>query len=186
MKTLYFDCSCGASGDIIVGALLDAGADFERLRAALESLGVAGFKVSAERIKKHGIMATQFHVEVEDEHDHPHRHLRHILEIIERGELPSVVKEASVRTFRRLAECEAAVHGSTIEKVHFHEVGAVDSIVDIVSAHWALNDLGIEAMSASPLNVGRARSRRRTVYCRFRRRRPRGYWKACRATGARW
>jgi len=139
---------------MIVGALLDAGADFGKLRAALESLGVAGFTVSAEKVKKHGIMATQFHVEVEHEHDHPHRHLNDILEIIERGDLPGAVKEASARTFLRLAECEAAIHGTTIEEVHFHEVGAVDSIVDIVGAHWALNDLGIEAMSASPLNVG--------------------------------
>jgi uncharacterized protein (TIGR00299 family) protein len=154
MRTLYFDCFCGASGDMIVGALLDAGADFGKLRAALESLGVGGFTVSAEKIKKHGIMATQFRVEVEHEHGHPHRHLHDILEIIERGELPVAVKEASGLTFRSLAECEAAVHGSTIEEVHFHEVGAVDSIVDIVSAHWALNDLGVESVSASPLNVG--------------------------------
>ena len=154
MKVLYFDCFCGASGDMIVGALLDAGADFGKLRAALESLGVAGFTVSAEKVKKHGIMATQFRVEVEHEHGHPHRHLGDILEIIERGELPAAVKEASARTFRRLAECEAAIHGSAIEEVHFHEVGAVDSIVDIIGAHWALNDLGVETVSASPLNVG--------------------------------
>jgi len=154
MKAIHFDCFCGASGDMIVGALLDAGVDFVKLRAALDSLGVAGFKVSAEKVKKHGIMATQFRVEVEHEHDHPHRNLHDILEIIERGNLPDAVKEASASTFRRLAECEAAVHGCAIEEVHFHEVGAVDSIMDIVGAHWALNDLGVENVSASPLNVG--------------------------------
>ncbi|MFP6616062.1 MAG: nickel insertion protein, partial [Candidatus Hydrogenedentota bacterium] len=88
MKTLYFDCFCGAAGDMIVGALIDAGADFETLKKSLDTLGVDGYTLSCEKINKHGTMATKFDVHVDDEHDHPHRHLRHIVEIIEAGDLP--------------------------------------------------------------------------------------------------
>jgi hypothetical protein len=152
MKTLYFDCYCGASGDMIVGALVDAGADFGQIVASLKSLDLSGYSLSAERIDKHGTTATQFTVET-DEH-HPHRHLRHILEIIRSGDLPESVIEASEETFRRIGECEAAIHGTTIEKIHFHEVGAVDSIIDVVGAHLALHQLGIERVEASALHVG--------------------------------
>lgn len=154
MKTLYLDCFSGISGDMSVGALLDAGADFTIIRNALRSLGVHGFDVSAEKVCKKGIMATQFHV-VQDAHtEHPHRHLRHVVEIIMRGDLPAPVQTAAVATFQIIAEAEAAVHGTTVEKVHFHEVGAVDSIVDIVAAQYALHLLGIEAVYASALPVG--------------------------------
>ena len=154
MKTLYFDCFCGAAGDMIVGALIDAGADFETLKKSLDTLGVDGYTLSCEKINKHGTMATRFDVHVDDEHDHPHRHLRHIVEIIEAGDLPDGVKEASLETFRRIAECEAEVHGTTIEKVHFHEVGAVDSIIDIVGTHLALHQLRPEKIVSSALHVG--------------------------------
>jgi pyridinium-3,5-bisthiocarboxylic acid mononucleotide nickel chelatase len=154
VKTLYFDAFCGASGDMIVGALLDAGADFDTLKAGLDTLGVEGYTVRAERVDKHGIMATKFHVDVDESHGHPHRHLRHILEIIESGDLPQPVKDASAETFRRIAECEAAIHGTTIEKIHFHEVGAVDSIADVVGAHLALHLLDIEHIESSPLHIG--------------------------------
>lgn len=154
MKTLYLDCFSGASGDMLVGALLDAGADFDRLKTALDSLGVEGFAISAEKVVKKGVTATQFHVHV-DEHDHhPHRHLRHVLEIIERGELPQSVKDAAAETFRRIAEVEADIHGTTVEKIHFHEVGAIDSIVDVVSAHFCLHDLGVERTHATPMPTG--------------------------------
>lgn len=154
MKTLYFDCYSGASGDMIVGALIDAGADFESLRTTLLSLGVDGFDVAIEKVKKKGIMATKFHVHVDEKHAHPHRHLRHVVEIIEKGNLPQPVREASIETFRRIGVAEAEVHGTTVEKVHFHEVGAVDSIVDIVGAHLALHQLGVTHILASPLHVG--------------------------------
>jgi hypothetical protein len=153
-RTLYFDCSSGASGDMIVGALIDAGAPFDKIREALESLGVGHFHVTAEKVVKHGISATQFRVHAGHEHHHPHRHLGDVLAIIERGELPSEVKAAAAETFRRIAGCEAKIHGSTPDEVHFHEVGAVDSIADIVSAHLALHLLGIERVVSSPLNVG--------------------------------
>lgn len=154
MKIAYFDCFSGASGDMILGALIDAGADFESLRAGLESLDVPGYEVRVERVSKAGTAATRFCVDMADEHHHPHRHLRHILEIIDRGELPEAVKEASRETFRRIAEVEAAIHSTTVEKIHFHEVGAIDSIVDVIGAHLALHSLGIERVYASPLHVG--------------------------------
>lgn len=154
MRTLYLDCFCGASGDMVVGALIDAGADFTALDQAVKSLGVAGFTLSAEKVNKHGIMATQFRVELDNHHEYPLRRLKQVLEIIDRGALPDQVKRASAETFRRIAECEAAVHGTTPEKVHFHEVGAVDSIVDIVGAHLALHSLAIEHVVASALHLG--------------------------------
>ena len=154
MRTLYFDCYSGASGDIIVGALIDAGADFDALRQTLLSLGVDGFDVAVEKVKKKGVMATKFHVNVDEHHPHPHRHLRHVVEIIEKGDLPQLVRDASIETFRRIGVAEAEIHGTTVERVHFHEVGAVDSIVDIVGTHLALHDLGIERILASPLHVG--------------------------------
>lgn len=154
MKTIYFDCYCGASGDMIVGALLDCGADFEAIKRALATLKVQGFAVRADKVNKKGIMATQFHVDVDPSEKQPHRHLRHCVEIINEGDLPEPVKIAACETFRRIAVAEAAVHGTTIEKVHFHEVGAIDSIVDIVAAHLALHQLGIERVLASHVHVG--------------------------------
>ncbi len=154
MRTLYFDCFSGASGDMIVGALLDLGVDFDRLKSALESLDVSGYSVSAKKVKKKGLMATQFTVELDPAMKQPHRHLRHVVEIIDRGNLSEAVKNASKETFRRIAESEAKVHGTTIEKVHFHEVGAIDSIIDVVGAHFCLNEIGCEHIAASPLHVG--------------------------------
>jgi pyridinium-3,5-bisthiocarboxylic acid mononucleotide nickel chelatase len=154
MKTLYFDCFCGAAGDMIVGALIDAGADFKKLEASLATLGVDGYKLSCEKVNKHGTMATKFDVHLDEQHHHPHRHLRHVVEIIESGDLPEEVKKASLETFQRVAECEAEVHGTTIEKVHFHEVGAVDSIIDIVGTHLALHQLKPDVILSSALHVG--------------------------------
>lgn len=153
MKTMYFDCFSGAAGDMIVGALIDAGADFGKVRDGLMSLGVEGYEVAIEKVKKKGVMATKFHVNIAQQ-GHPHRHLKHIVAIIEKGDLPQHVREASLETFRRIAEAEATVHGSTIEKVHFHEVGAVDSIVDIVGTHLALDQIKPERIESSPLHVG--------------------------------
>lgn len=154
MKMLYFDCFCGAAGDMIVGALIDAGADFAKLEMALATLGVDGYRLSCEKVNKHGTMATKFDVHLDEQHEHPHRHLRHVVEIIESGDLPDEVKQASLETFQRVAECEAEVHGTTIEKVHFHEVGAVDSIIDIVGTHLALHQLQPDAIQCSALHVG--------------------------------
>ena len=137
-----------------VGALLDAGADFTVLKERLASLGVPGFTVTAEKIVKKGITATQFSVIEDEKEHHPHRHLHHIEKIINESALPQPVKDAANATFLALGEAEAAVHGTTIEKIHFHEVGAMDSIVDIVAAQLCFHLLGIEHFVSSPLHVG--------------------------------
>jgi uncharacterized protein (TIGR00299 family) protein len=151
MKLCYLDAFSGISGDMTVGALLDAGADFPALEAALISLGTgAAFRV--EKTKRRGIAASKFHVDGGEAK--AHRHLHHIEKIIDAADLPDRVKQDSKAVFRRLGEAEAKVHGVGIEKVHFHEVGAVDSICDIVGACFCLHDLGIQQLAASPLNVG--------------------------------
>jgi hypothetical protein len=134
--------------------LLDAGADLETIRGGLDSLGVSDFSVSAEKVVKKGVAATQFQVHVDPDAPMPHRHLHTIETLIEESNLPCVVKESAIAVFQRLGAAEAAVHGTTIEKVHFHEVGAVDSIVDIVAACHGLHLLGVEQVYSSALAVG--------------------------------
>lgn len=153
MRIAYFDCFSGASGDMILGALLDAGLDLDVLRGDLASLGVGGYSLSAERIRKQGFAATQFEVHIEAA-DKPHRHLKHIREIIEKGRLPDLVRQRAMAIFTKLAEAEAEAHGTSVDKVHFHEVGAIDSIVDIVGACLALDRLGVEEVHCSPIPTG--------------------------------
>jgi uncharacterized protein (TIGR00299 family) protein len=147
----YFDAFSGISGDMLVGALADAGAAQDALLAALDSLDT-GASCSFEKVKRCGIGATRFQVIAPE--THKHRHLPHILRIIEQAELPGRVKQNAAAVFRRLAEVEAAVHQTSIEKVHFHEVGAADSIADIVGACLGFELLGVETIVSSPLNVG--------------------------------
>jgi hypothetical protein len=147
----YLDAFSGISGDMLVGALADAGADRESIVQAIESLET-GAVLSFERVKRCGIAATKFHVSVPQTHGH--RHLSHILKMIEKAELPEHAKQNASDVFRRLGEAEAAVHQMPIEKVHFHEVGAADSIADIVGACVAFESLGVEAIVSSPLNLG--------------------------------
>lgn len=151
MKIAYFDAFSGIAGDMTVGALIDAGADAAAVFAGLDSLGT-GARFRAERVKKKGIMGTQFTVEHEDQKKH--RHLPHIVKMIEAAELPERAKRRAVRIFEVLGEAEAQVHGVPVEKVHFHEVGAVDSICDIVGAALALELLGVEQVFVSPINTG--------------------------------
>lgn len=147
----YLDAFSGIAGDMLVAALADAGADPARITAALDGLGT-GATVSFEKVKRAGIAATAFRVHCG--HQHGHRHLPHILEIIERADLTPRARRDAAAVFRRLAEAEAAVHGVPVEKVHFHEVGAADSIADIVGACVAFDLLGIDSIISSPLNVG--------------------------------
>jgi pyridinium-3,5-bisthiocarboxylic acid mononucleotide nickel chelatase len=151
MTIAYFDAFSGIAGDMTVGALIDAGADVERLFAGLDSLGT-GARFRAGRVKKKGIMGTQFFVEHEDQKKH--RHLPHIVKMIEAAALPDGAKQNAVRIFNVLGEAEAQVHGVPVEKVHFHEVGAVDSICDIVGAALALELLGVEQVYVSAINTG--------------------------------
>ena len=150
--TCYLDAFSGISGDMLVGALADAGADQTAIAAAIASLD-AGATVSFERVKRCGIAATKYHVAVEEAH--AHRHLSHILEMIDEAEIPPGAPSTTRRPcFSKLGEAEAEVHQVPIEKVHFHEVGAADSIADIVGACVAFDLLGVDAIVCSPLNLG--------------------------------
>ncbi len=152
-RVAYFDCASGASGDMVLGAVVDLGLPVEKLREELDALGLPGYRLEARRVTRSGLAATQVEV-VADPPASGHRHLRHILELLEASRLEPHAKEVAGSLFRRLAEAEAAVHGTSVEKVHFHEVGAVDSIVDIVGGVIALRWLGVSRFVASPLNVG--------------------------------
>ena len=137
---------------MLLGALVDAGLDLEAVRRAIGKLGIEGLSVRSEPVKRSGLAATK--IQVEAEHDHPHRSLSTIERVIAESTLDDKVKHASLRVFRRLGEVEAAVHGIPVEKVHFHEVGAWDSIADVVGACAGLRALGIERVSCSAINVG--------------------------------
>ncbi|MCG3136886.1 MAG: Pyridinium-3,5-bisthiocarboxylic acid mononucleotide nickel insertion protein [Phycisphaerae bacterium] len=152
MKTLYFDCFSGASGDMIVGALLDAGASFDRLQQQLARLPIQGYQLTAEKIRKQNFGATRFHVQAGQ--DQAHRHLHHVLKILSEGQLPPAVLDNARQIFTRLAEAEAAAHNSTIEKVHFHEVGAIDAIIDITAACLAIAELQPNRIACSPIPTG--------------------------------
>jgi pyridinium-3,5-bisthiocarboxylic acid mononucleotide nickel chelatase len=154
MNICYLDAFSGISGDMTVGALLDAGADVRALTEGLASLQT-GAMFRVEKVRRFGIAATKFHVDLPDEGAEAHRHLSHIVEIINgSAALPAPVKQMSIDLFTRLGETEASVHGQAIDQVHFHEVGAVDSICDIVGASICRHSLGIDEVFASPLNVG--------------------------------
>lgn len=137
---------------MILGALLDAGLRLDTLNTELKKLQVAGFEILAKRVERQGIAAV--HVEVKTEETHAHRHLHHIVAILEQSSLDQEIKEKSKAIFTRLAEAEAAVHNTTVERIHFHEVGALDAIVDIVGAVAGLHRLGIKTIYVSPFSLG--------------------------------
>lgn len=153
MKSAFLDAFSGLSGDMIAGAMLDAGADFEQLQAALASLPLDGYRLAARRKLVSGISALKFDVEVSTVQ--PERHLSDIREILRRATaLEERVKDRALAIFGVLAEAEAKIHQTTAEAVHFHEVGAVDSIIDIVAAAWGFERLGLGEMLVSPLPAG--------------------------------
>ena len=165
MKTVYFDCFAGISGNMLLGAFLDAGVPEESLRNELAKLNVTGYELKIQRVIKQGIAAVHADVELvhhhhrhaQDHHHeqhHHHRYLPDIYAIIDQSDLAQAVKDNSKKIFLRLAEAEAKVHGTTVDKIHFHEVGAIDSIVDIVGAAFCLHYLGIEKVCASRLQTG--------------------------------
>ena len=151
-KHLHFDCYCGISGDMTLGALVDLGVPVESLERGLSKLPIGKFALVARKIKRQGIIATQVDVQVQEEH--AHRHLKHIYEIVDKAGLPPRVVERAKVAYRKLAEAEAHVHDSTPEKIHFHEVGAKDAIVDVAGAMLGFELLGIESFSAGPVVVG--------------------------------
>lgn len=152
MRTAYLDCASGISGDMTLAALVDAGVPFEEIAAAVDSLQLPTCKLVRSTVKRRGFRATQITVEYEPQKKH--RHLHHIVEIIDRSALTDAQKEKAKAIFRKLAAAEAKVHGSTLEKVHFHEVGAIDSIADIVGAAVGFDLLGAERVIASPVPTG--------------------------------
>lgn len=152
MRIAYLDCASGVSGDMMLGALVDAGVDLAAVQAGIDSLGLPSCRLVTEEVKKKGFRALQLTVEHEPEH--AHRHLHHIVAMIEGSTLTPSQRELALRIFNRLAEAEAKVHGSTIEKVHFHEVGAVDSIADIVGAAIAWDLLGVDRIVCSAVPTG--------------------------------
>jgi uncharacterized protein (TIGR00299 family) protein len=152
MKVAHFDPITGASGDMILGALVDAGAPIERIRDEIEKLGLPHVRIEAVEVRHRGMRAIRMTIEVPDEKNH--RHLPEIESILERAPLSNVVRERARRVFARLAEAESRAHGIPLERVHFHEVGALDAIVDVVGASVALELLAIEAVTFSPLRVG--------------------------------
>jgi uncharacterized protein (TIGR00299 family) protein len=162
MIIAYFDCFSGISGDMTLGALVDLGLDSELLKNELAKLKLEGYKISFDRTEKHGIAGTKIHVELTNHADHDHHHSRNlndICQLIEASDLSGDVKAKSIAIFVRLGEAEARVHGTTIDKVHFHEVGAVDSIVDIVGSVIGITALGIEKIYSSSLSLGRGFAR---------------------------
>ena len=152
MKTLYFDCFSGASGNMILGGLIELGVDADVLRSELAKLNLEGIELVIEKVDRSGINST--HVEVKYPHEHVHRHLKDIVKIIADSSLAETVEQRAIAIFTRLAEAEAKVHGIPVERVHFHEVGALDAIVDIVGACIGFEMLGIERFVSSALNLG--------------------------------
>ena len=153
MRIAYLDCFSGISGNMVLGALLDAGLELERLQAELAKLNLTGYQIIAREVRRRGLKGT--YVEVEAEEQHMGRHLQDIEEIIESSALPLPVKEQSRAIFNRLARAEAKVHGEPIDHVHFHEVGAVDAIVDVVGSCIGFWLMGVEKVYASYVHVGR-------------------------------
>jgi len=152
MKLAYFDCFSGISGDMTLGALVDAGCSVDYLHAELRSLQVPGWDLTAEKVWKNGMAATYVKVTTQDQLKH--RSLSAILEILQKSQLVPQVRERVAAIFTKLGEAEARVHDVPLEKIHFHEVGAVDAIVDIVGACIGFHTLGIEKFACSALNVG--------------------------------
>jgi hypothetical protein len=154
-RLLYLDCASGASGDMVLGALVDLGMPLDWLRGELAKLPLGGYRLEAHRVHRAGLHATKVDVVIEHPAEgHAHRGLRDILALVEASRLGADVKQRVAQLFQRLAEAEGAVHGVSPEEVHFHEVGAVDSIVDVVGGVVALGWLKADRCVASPLNVG--------------------------------
>lgn len=153
MTIAYFDCFSGISGDMILGALVDAGLDINALRIELAKLNLRGYAISSERVVRSGLSATKVHVSL-DKEEQPARRLEDIIKIIRISPLSTAVKNMSIEIFERLAEAEAKVHGTTKEHLHFHELGAVDAILDIVGASIGLEMLGVTKVVSSPINLG--------------------------------
>ncbi len=153
MKVLCYDCFSGISGDMNLGAMIDLGIDISFLRAELGKLNLHGWELGSEKVQRHGISGTKVTV-IQTVHEHTHRHLSDIEKIIYDSTLPEPVKILSMRIFTKIAAAEATVHGIPVEEVHFHEVGAIDSIIDIAGAAICFNALNVDAVFVSEVELG--------------------------------
>jgi pyridinium-3,5-bisthiocarboxylic acid mononucleotide nickel chelatase len=153
MKIAYFDTIAGISGDMTLGALISAGVSFDELNTELQALGIGGFELQMRHVERNGMVSVKVDVVI-SEQPHYHRHLKDIEELIDRSSLTKNVKDRSKKIFREVAVAESKVHNTPLEKVHFHEVGAIDSLVDIVGVSICLEKLGIQAVYSSPVKVG--------------------------------
>jgi uncharacterized protein (TIGR00299 family) protein len=153
MKIICYDCFSGISGDMNLGAMIDLGVDKDFLISELNKLNLKGWELLVQRDQRHGIHGTRATVR-QTRHEHAHRHLADIKKIIYDSTLDDKTKELSLKIFMKIAEAEASVHGISIERVHFHEVGAIDSIVDIVGAAICYNALGADAVHVAPVELG--------------------------------
>jgi pyridinium-3,5-bisthiocarboxylic acid mononucleotide nickel chelatase len=153
MKTAYIDCFSGISGDMFLGALIDAGLPFDELKRVLATLPIGHYSLEAKKEIKNGLTGTKFSVKLEH-HEHAHRGLREISEIIEKGGLSAACKGRSLRVFKAIAIEEGKIHGVSPDEIHFHEIGAIDSIIDIAGAAFALEYMGIESVACSRVPLG--------------------------------
>src|SRR3989338_8338133 len=155
MKAAYFDCFSGISGDMIIGALIDAGLEFWHLKEELKKLNLECYEVEAKKIVKNNISATKFMVDFDNHHEHHHeRNINEIKSIIEKSSLDNNIKSKIKKIFLKIAEAEAKVHNMPVDKVHFHEIGAIDTIIDVAGAVIGLENLGIEKVYCSKINLG--------------------------------
>ncbi len=154
MRILYYDCFAGISGDMNLGALIDLGVDANYLKGELEKLNIEGFHLNIEKDIRRGISGTKATVVIENPDNEKHRHLRHVEEIVNNSALSEKVKTTSLKIFKKIAVAEAKVHNIEIQRVHFHEVGALDSIADIVGAAICLDVLKVDKVVSSPIQLG--------------------------------
>ncbi len=154
MRILYYDCFAGISGDMNLGALIDLGVDVDYLRKELTKLNIDGFRLDSTHDMRRGISGTKATVVIENQENEKHRHLRHVEEIVNNSTLADSVKKNALAIFRLIAEAEARVHNIDIQKVHFHEVGALDSIADIVGAAICLDYLNVDKVLSAPIQLG--------------------------------
>ena len=155
-RVIYFDCFSGISGDMILGALVSLGVDIKEILNCLKSLNLKGFKLNSRQVKRNGFIGTKVNVVLNHtaQKSHHARSFKDIKSLIEKSDLPKIVKFNSIAIFRRIAKVEAKVHGTTINRIHFHEVGAIDSIIDIVGGSLAMNLLDADLIVSSAINTG--------------------------------
>lgn len=155
-RVIYFDCFSGISGDMILGALVSVGVDIKEIQNSFKSLNLKGYKLNSRQVKRNGLVGTKVNVVLNQtsQKSQRARSFNDIKSLIEKSDLPQIVKFNSIAIFRRIGKVEAKVHGTTINKIHFHEVGAIDSIIDIVGGSLALNLLDADLIVSSPINTG--------------------------------